>query len=152
MKHISFDVFDPGVTTDCYLSNTEETRILGKYGRVLLTHGLWRGPTSEWPSVLAGYRLGCPVLDLGKLLETRQVGCHSATLPGTTLLAPRMGSFPGPRRIVSVTACWASLLHCHGEATWPGTKLVAPPNFPKFITFAIMIVNVIIITINVMHV
>ena len=72
-------MFDPGATTDCYLSIAEEARILGKYGRVLLTHGLWRGLTSEWPGVLAGYRLGCPVPDLGKLLETWQVGCHSAT-------------------------------------------------------------------------
>ena len=51
-----------------------EVPILGKYGRynVLLTHDPWRRPTSE----------GHPVPDLGKLLKTRQFGCHSATLAG----------------------------------------------------------------------
>ena len=91
---------------------------MGKYGRVVLTHGPWRGLTSELPCVLAGCRLWYPVPHPGKLLKMWQVGCHSATWPSTTLLAPRVGSFPGPRTIISVMACWASPLHCYSEATW----------------------------------
>ena len=45
--------FVSDAVSDCNLSIAVAARILGKYGRVLLIHGPWRGPTSEWPSVLA---------------------------------------------------------------------------------------------------
>ena len=74
--------FVPGAVYACNLSIAMEARILGKYGRVLLTHGPWRGLTSEWPSVLAGYQLDCPALDLGTIFDT--MAGWVSPLPGAT--------------------------------------------------------------------
>ena len=74
--------FVPDAASDCNLSIAMEARISGKYGRVLLTHGPWRGLTSEWPSVLAG--LGCPDPDHGKTID--MTAGWVSPLPGATWL------------------------------------------------------------------